>query len=98
MVGGDIPEDTNGFGAYWVDASQDSSSYWDINAVIYTNASSPASAPVFGNLLLQSVAQTITGEQKLKLGFKYTCYQQNVGSLITKDVNVALPIPTNANI
>jgi len=73
-VGGDIPENTNGFGAYWVDASQGEASTWDINAVIYTNASSPASAPVFGNLLLQSIAQTITGEQNLKLGFKYTCY------------------------
>lgn len=37
--------------AYWVDAVQ-SDNVWDINAVIFANATSPASVPTFGNLLL----------------------------------------------
>ena len=40
-------------GAYWIDAEQKGTSgEWDINAMIYGNVTSPASMPVFGNLLL----------------------------------------------
>jgi len=42
-------------GAYWIDAEQTGNA-WDINAMIYANATSPGSVPVFGNLLLQSIA------------------------------------------
>ena len=41
--------------AYWIDATQTVDD-WDINAVIFANTTSPASVPVFGNLLLQSIA------------------------------------------
>ena len=40
-------------GAYWVNAEQDEDSLdWDIDAVVYMRASSPAAAPVYGNLML----------------------------------------------
>lgn len=42
--------------AYWVDASKSANNAWNISAVIYANISSPVTAPVFGNLLLQSIA------------------------------------------
>ena len=51
---------------------------WDINAVVFANATSPASVPVFGNLLLQSIAQTVSGDEKLQLEFEYTAYEQSV--------------------
>ena len=64
--------------AYYIEADQSTKGDWDINAVIFANATSPASVPVFGNLLLQSIAQTVSGDDQLKLEFEYTAYEQSV--------------------
>lgn len=70
----EISEDLDeNMAAYWIDASQIGNT-WNINAVIFANATSPATVPTFGNLLLQSIAQTISGEQELSLEFEYTAY------------------------
>ena len=61
-------------GAYYIDATE-SAGKWDINAVIYANPSSPASAPTFGNLFLQSVAQKVAGDDDFKLKFEYQAYE-----------------------
>ena len=52
-IADDLNDNKEDMAAYWIDASQGSSNEWNINAVVYVNATSPASAPVFGNILLQ---------------------------------------------
>ena len=51
-IADDLNDNHQDMAAYWIDANQGSSNEWNINAVVYVNATSPASAPVFGNLLL----------------------------------------------
>ena len=85
-------------GAYWIDAEQKGTSgEWDINAMVYGNATSPASMPVFGNLLLQSIAQTVSGNEKLKLEFEYTAYDQTVMMQIQAYTWLGLAVPTFGN-
>ena len=47
---------------------------------------SPASAPVFGNLLLQSIAQEMTGNDNLKIDFQYKIYKQSLETISKKDI------------
>ena len=51
-IADDLNDNHEDMAAYWIDANQGSSNEWNINAVVYVNATSPASAPVFGNILL----------------------------------------------
>ena len=61
-------------GAYWIDVRQNLGSV-DIDAVIYADASSPASTPVYGNMLLQAIARQITSNEKFKLSFEYKPFE-----------------------
>ena len=51
------------FGSYCVyQYAQDATTgSWDISVAVYANAASAAANPSFGNLMLNSVARTITG-------------------------------------
>lgn len=72
-TGQSIPIDANEMAAYLATASSEGNK-WKIEATIYTNSSSPAAVPTFGNLMLESIAKTMTEKPKLKLSFKYTLW------------------------
>ena len=57
-----------------MDADESASGDWTINAVVYASGTSPASVPAYGNLLMQSIAQTVTNDPTLKLSFNYRAY------------------------
>lgn len=79
-------------GSYWVDADQSPSGSWEINACIYTNATSPVTVPVFGNLLLQSIAQTVTEDENLKLDFTYRSFDSTVKQTSRVNVNPSIAL------
>lgn len=59
--------------------------------MVYIQATSPAAAPVFGNLMLQSIAQTITGNDKLRINFEYQAYEQTVSMQEQSEISFRLP-------
>ena len=78
-LGGTIENGSSEVASLWVDASQDEDSQkWRIDAAIYAKPTSFGADPSFGNMVLQSIAQQMTGKSKLKLSFKYTLWKQSI--------------------
>ena len=90
VQGDSITPSAEGKAAYWIDASQNILGAWSVNAVVYANASSPSSVPVFGNLVLQSIAQTMTNDANLAISFKYTSFDETNTTLISETPGLSL--------
>jgi len=58
-------------GAYYVNYLKNDAGVDTLSAVVYANASSPASFPAYGNMLLQAIGQTATGNPNFSLKFEY---------------------------
>ena len=98
-IGDSIPLEAGETAAFWIEASEDqATNKLSISAAIYTNSSSPAAVPTFGNMMLQSIAQKLTGKEKLRLSFKYTLWKQSLPSLIQGYANYAFPIMAIGNL
>jgi len=54
--------------------------------------------PAYGNLLLESIARTMTGKTNLSLKFKYTLWDQSLSSIMSSNFNFSYSIVTIGNI
>ena len=57
------------FGSYCVYQHDNTTGVWNISVAVYANAASAAANPAFGNIMLNSIAQTITGTDELNIRF-----------------------------